>query len=254
MADPKSPLPSSADAPRATTGTITFPCPNGHRISVPAKLAGKRGACSKCGTAVVIPPVSVAITAPASPPAGRPAQAPGDVFVAGGDPQSGEEGTITLKSPPKSPPAWPAALTVPPATGLPGPLGAAPPVAAASVAPVGAGPGPAGRPPGAGGLEPGGQERDAATANAAALVANPTALLVARLWGERDHGGIVELHLVGGSVILPEWYEPAWSQGSHGLFASQAADGSVTLTAVAWDSIQKVVVRQVEGLPDGMFE
>ena len=250
MADPKSPLPSSAEAPRATTGTITFPCPNGHRISVPAKLAGKRGACSKCGMAVVIPPASVAITAPASPPTGRPAQAPGEVFVAGGDPQSGEEGTITLKSPP----AWPAALAVPPATGLPGPLGAALPVAATSVAPVGAGLGPAGRPPG-GGAEPVGQGRDAATANgSAAIVANPTALLVARLWAERDHGGIVELHLVGGSVILPEWYEPAWSQGSHGLFASQAVDGSVTLTAVAWDSIQKVVVRQVEGLPDGMFE
>ena len=123
-----------------------------------------------------------------------------------------------------------------------------------AVAPVGAGLGPAGRPPGAGGVEPGGPERDAATASSAALVAYPTALLVARLWAERDHGGIVELHLVGGSVILPEWYEPAWSQGSHGLFASQAADGSVTLTAVAWDSIQKVVVRQVEGLPDGMFE
>ena len=240
MADPKSPLPSSADAPLATTGTITFPCPNGHRISVPAKLAGKRGACSKCGTAVVIPPASVAITAPASPPTGRPAQAPGEVHVAGGDPQAGDEGTITLKAPP--------------ATGLPGPLGAALPVAATSVAPVGAGLGPAGRPPG-GGAEPVGQGRDAATANgSAAIVANPTALLVARLWGERDHGGIVELHLVGGSVILPEWYEPAWSQGSHGLFASQAVDGSVTLTAVAWDSIQKVVVRQVEGLPDGMFE
>jgi len=83
---------------------------------------------------------------------------------------------------------------------------------------------------------------------------NPTAVLVARLWAERDHGGVVELHLVGGSVILPEWYEPRWSVGSHGLFASQATDGSVTLTAVAWESIQKVVVRQVEGLPDGMFE
>ena len=71
---------------------------------------------------------------------------------------------------------------------------------------------------------------------------------------ERDHGGIIELHLVGGSVILPEWYEVNWSRGSHGLFASQAADGSVTLTAVAWEAIQKVVVRQVQGLPDGMFE
>jgi hypothetical protein len=86
------------------------------------------------------------------------------------------------------------------------------------------------------------------------LPAHPTSQLVARLWAEREHGGIVELHLTGGSVILPEWYEPLWSRGTHGLFASQAADGTVTLTAVAWDSIQKVVVRQVQGLPDGMFE
>jgi len=85
-------------------------------------------------------------------------------------------------------------------------------------------------------------------------VSNPTALLVARLFREMEHGGIVEVHIAGGSVILPEFYEPRWSAGSHGLFASRAADGTVTLTAVAWDSIQKIVVRQVEGLPDGMFE
>jgi hypothetical protein len=69
-----------------------------------------------------------------------------------------------------------------------------------------------------------------------------------------EHGGIIEVHINGGSVILPEFYEPRWSRGSHGLFASRAADGTVTLTAVAWDSIQKIVVRQVEGLPDGLFE
>jgi hypothetical protein len=83
---------------------------------------------------------------------------------------------------------------------------------------------------------------------------NPTAMLVARLWVEREHGGIVELHLTGGSVILPEWFEMNWSRGTHGVFASQAVDGSVTLTAVAWDTIAKIVVRQVQGLPDGMFE
>jgi hypothetical protein len=83
---------------------------------------------------------------------------------------------------------------------------------------------------------------------------NQTAALVARLFQEMEHGGIVEVHITGGSVILPEFYEPRWSAGSHGLFASRAADGTVTLTAVAWDSIQKIIVRQVEGLPDGMFE
>jgi hypothetical protein len=91
---------------------------------------------------------------------------------------------------------------------------------------------------------PGGPEGDS----------NPTARLMDRLFREMEHGGIVEVHITGGSVILPEFYEPRWSVGSHGLFASRAADGTVTLTAVAWDSIQKIIVRQVNGLPDGMFE
>ena len=82
---------------------------------------------------------------------------------------------------------------------------------------------------------------------------NPTALLVARLWAERQHGGIIELHLEGGSVILPQWYDANWSRGTHGLFASQGADGSVTLTAVAWDTVRKVVVRQLTEVPNDMF-
>jgi hypothetical protein len=84
--------------------------------------------------------------------------------------------------------------------------------------------------------------------------ANPMARLLARLWAERDHGGIVELHLAGGAVILPEEFSPRWSGASHGVFASQAADGSVTLTAVAWDTVQRIVVRQLAAVPGDMFE
>lgn len=242
MPDPKSPT----DGTRPTGGTITFMCPNGHKISVPAKLAGKRGACSKCGTAVVIPSASVAVSAPAPAPAGRGPAVPDDVLAAGGDTQAGDEGTITLKAPP----AWPTAPSPPVASPLSPPTPSqAPPQVAAQAGPA------AGNAATGDGTPLWGPGGAAGSENAKeTMVANPTALLVARMWAERDHGGIVELHLVGGSVILPEWYEPTWSQGSHGLFASQAADGSVTLTAVAWDSIQKVVVRQVEGLPDGMFE
>jgi hypothetical protein len=83
---------------------------------------------------------------------------------------------------------------------------------------------------------------------------NPMAMLLTRLWEERDHGGIVELHLVGGAVLLPEEFSPRWSGGTHGLFASQAADGSVTLTAVAWDTVQRIVVRQLTAVPDDMFD
>ena len=83
---------------------------------------------------------------------------------------------------------------------------------------------------------------------------SPTARLIARLWQERAHGGEVELHLSGSSrPILPQFFERDWSQGSHALFARQEPDGSITLEAVAWESIQRVVVRKVKGLPDGMF-
>ena len=41
--------------PKLAADAITFKCANGHRIVVPAKLAGKRGTCSKCGIALVIP-------------------------------------------------------------------------------------------------------------------------------------------------------------------------------------------------------
>jgi hypothetical protein len=78
--------------------------------------------------------------------------------------------------------------------------------------------------------------------------------LLTRLWEEVDRGGVVELHIEGGSVVLPKWFDRRWSSGTHALFASQAVDGTVTLTAVAWESIKRIVVRNVGDLPDGMFE
>lgn len=81
---------------------------------------------------------------------------------------------------------------------------------------------------------------------------HPSADLVARLWAERDLGGTVEVHHADG-VIVPEWYDVTWSRGTYGVFGSQAADGSITITAVAWDSVRKVVVRNVRTLPADMF-
>lgn len=171
--------------------TITFSCPNGHRISVPAKLAGKSGTCSKCGVRVTIPAVE-------QQPTDEP---PGSAIV------SDLSGTAISS----------ADL-----------LGDA----VESSSPVAAPLEPAVRPP----------------------VENPTARLIARLWQERAHGGEVELHLSGSSrPILPQFFERDWSQGSHALFARQEPDGTITFEAVAWDSIQRVVVRKVQGLPEDMF-
>lgn len=265
MADDKTRVLTAAEAaglavekPRFVDGKIVFFCPNGHRLVVPEVHAGKRGRCDKsgCGVAVVIPvrpPEEQAsfagVTEAAQPAGGEPAEdtapeskdeaAPAEQMVgeAAEEPAAGQDDA-----------GADAAEGASPADGDTAEAGAdwqfdgaaedaavepsADEASAASAA--------------WGGIEEPEPEGDAFD--------NPTARLVARLWVERDHGGVVELHLSGGSVILPEWYESRWSRGTHGLFASQAPDGSITLTAVAWDSIQKVVVRQVKGLPDGMFE
>jgi hypothetical protein len=235
------------DRPHRSGDKIVFFCPNGDRVIVPASFAGKRGVCSKCKVPVVIPILPVEEPGPVLP---------ADLAEPAADEAPAEESSG----------AEPPALE-PVAGGPDGPDGLVP-GAAAPLQPDEAAPEADGWQFVASGTDPhaGLASEPAAVASAAAWIPplppvdggpaaeHPTARLVARLWVERGHGGIVELHMGGGGVILPEWYEPQWSRGTHGLFASQAVDGSVTLTAVAWDKIEKIVVRKVQGLPDGMFE
>lgn len=222
---------AAADPPQI----ISFYCPNGHRIKVEARLAGKRGPCSKCGVIVTIPAagsapkrppggVKVGETATAAPPAVEPVAA---FDFLGGDQSAAPSPDMESPAAPAAADELPQIIVAPPEEPAPEPESEVFPVAASTPADVYAPP------------------DDAPW--------HPTADLVARLWAEREHGGVFEVHHTGG-VFVPQWFELAWSRGTHGLFASQAADGTITLTAVAWDSIQKVVVRQVEGLPDGMFE
>ena len=217
-------------------GTITFHCDNGHRINVPAKLAGKRGTCSKCGIAVVIPvPAPARSTAPAeTAPASEAAATPAPEEFPGPAP--------TMVEPAPVADAFAGLFAEQAAAEAPAPeevvIDAEQPSGGSAVGDVVAGYAP----------------EEFGAPDVGGAVENPTAQLVARLWLEQTHGGTVELHLVGGSVIRPQWYESRWSRGTHGLFANLEADDTVTLTAVAWDSIQKIIVRQVRGLPDGMFE
>jgi len=244
MSEEKTRIVPRADA-KAGSGTITFQCDNGHRINVPAKLAGKRGTCSKCGIAVVIPLAGQPKPAPAPQPAFDAAA------VAPPEPVAAE----AFAEPPAATPAPDAPAADQFANLFEGPSAAAPAVEDVAIEINDAGgESVTGGGSGVGDVVAGYAPEQFAGPDETTIVENPTAQLVARLWLERGHGGVVELHLTGGGVILPEWYEARWSRGTHGLFASQAADGTVTLTAVSWESIQKVVVRQVEGLPDGMFE
>jgi|LauGreDrversion2_6_1035139.scaffolds.fasta_scaffold00449_6 hypothetical protein len=244
------PAPAAPAAPASPAGKIVFHCSNGHRIVVPATMGGQRGKCSKCNVAVRIPisgqsaavPPRAAETqsgevgaeAAAESPAGEesaPASTAPTRFGGGSSQQIDHEDAQAVgQSEPREDMFSSIVTTSDSQVSATEFVGFSTPAFQADAA----------RPePG-----PGGSEQ----------VNNPTAALMARLFQEIEHGGIVEVHIAGGSVILPEFYESRWSEGSHGLFASRAADGSVTLTAVAWDSIQKIIVRQVNGLPDGMFE
>jgi hypothetical protein len=239
--------------PKVAGEQITFSCPNGHRIVVAAKLAGKRGACSKCGIAVVIPspkseagPAGTGLAIEIQEPAAS--QAPEEPTTAKA-PAITEAPAIAPESPPEKNEfaglfdAVSADQSHGSGAGaaieVPADEEAMPEVGSSGIGNVVAN-------------EP--ADDYANDYDSAGVADNPTAQLVARLWAEREHGGKFEIHVTGGGVILPQWYEPRWSRGTHGLFANQAADGTVTLTAVAWESVQKIVVRQVEGLPDGMFE
>jgi len=245
----QAPVPAPA-SPGLPAGKIVFYCSNGHRIVVPDTMGGQRGKCSKCNVAVRIPISSQSSVPPpqpagthaagagegsaAEPPAGEtsaPVSTADTRFGGGSSQQIDHEDAQAVGQSDSREDMFSSIVTTSDsqasATEF---VGFSAPALQANAARPETGPG-------------GAEER-----------INPTAALMARLFQEMEHGGIVEVHIAGGSVILPEFYESRWSEGSHGLFASRAADGTVTLTAVAWDAIQKIIVRQVNGLPDGMFE
>ncbi|MFM7108226.1 MAG: hypothetical protein ACKOZU_06445 [Planctomycetaceae bacterium] len=233
LAQAKSPSGSGGGrtAPRLVGDKIIFFCSKGHRIVVDASLAGKRGNCSKqgCGVpvAIPIPPgLEVRPEEVRSEPAEMAADVPAEVE------SRPEEAAVP---PPIVDVGAPPPSAGPPAAGSE-PLWDFVGGAATAAAPA------AGVP-----------EAAVDWAIDVGEIDHPTARLVARLWQERSHGGVVEVHLAGGGVILPEFYDPRWSCGDHAVFAALAPDGTVTLTAVAWDQVQRVVVRQVQGKPDGMF-
>jgi hypothetical protein len=84
--------------------------------------------------------------------------------------------------------------------------------------------------------------------------AQAMANLFARLWGQRGETGVVDLYLKGGEILSPHWYAPQLSRHAFGMFAFREQDGSHTLTAVHWDAIERIALRGIRQLPEGIFE
>lgn len=242
---------------------IVFSCPNGHRIVVDAAMAGKTGRCKECKAVITVPqpdgvasePVQRPPQAAAPPPA---AGAASDSRLLHREPTDGPSLIINEPSPPRhrSPAAAERTVIGEPLIEEESAL------AGLSIDPTEVQINFGDEDPADGGAAPVQRGNDAEQEPAAeegttvsTVLVNPTARLMERLWYERRHGGVIEVHLTGAvSPILPTYFYPAWSDGSHGLFASLAADGTVTLTAVAWDSVQKIVVRHVDSIPPDFLD
>ena len=83
---------------------------------------------------------------------------------------------------------------------------------------------------------------------------HPLAQLLAKLWEAKPQEAVVELHLNGGEKFVPQHFFKSVSYGSHGLFAVEESDGTYTLIAIAWDSVQRVQFRNLKRLPESLRE
>lgn len=78
--------------------------------------------------------------------------------------------------------------------------------------------------------------------------------LFVKLWDERARGAVVELHLADGATIAPDRFARELSRRDYGVFAVKEADGTHTLTLVAWDAIRRISFRRVAKLPKKVFD
>ena len=207
-------LPASEPSPAKKERQIEFLCPNGHRLHGPASLQGRPGECPDCGSRFRIPTyddISADEEAEREISLGRANQ---------------PEGSGAKKSAAGTPPPTPAPTPTSAVATKPQPK----PAEAVEHAPAG--------PASAIDLDMAGGGRSAVN-------------LFAKLWAARPDGATVELRLRDGEKIAVDQFLPAVSQQTQGVFATKAADGTLTLLAVAWDAIACVAVPGLTELPKG---
>ncbi|OYV81277.1 MAG: hypothetical protein B7Z73_18260, partial [Planctomycetia bacterium 21-64-5] len=89
------------------------------------------------------------------------------------------------------------------------------------------------------------------SASSPSISSHPLALLLSQLWRYKAQGASIEVHLGDGKLLEPDQFSSKDAQ--HAIFASAEANGTHTLTAVAWSSVQRVVVRGLQQLPKEWF-
>lgn len=248
--------------------TITFDCPNGHRLTCPATQAGKPGKCPKCGAVFRVPTPQAAAGAQTGASAGAAASStgPGQLKELMHDQSHDDvaDGEIIFLCPNGHRLHGPAEMVGRPGQCphcsvrflIPSPedvseeeeeaeaehdealeefviqIDAATKESSAS---------------GKSGLKP------PAAPPSVAAHAHPLAALLRQLWMHKTKGASIEIHLGDGKLLIPDAYANPASHPNYALFAVREANGSHTVTAIAWDAIQRIALRQVQELPKDFF-
>jgi hypothetical protein len=259
---------------------IKFLCPNGHQLSAPENMAGKKGKCPKCQSAFVVPTLEdvAAAEGDAEPvPQEQPAMAgangnePATIPAAGsGKGLPGGElfvflcpnghklnGPPSLKGKAGQCPHCGARFRIPTdEEEEESPDQAADqqqPMQVILGAPDVTGSGGfrfpieqfAPEEPSEATLE---QSRSTPPAGAPGL-----GYIFAKLWDDRDDEAEVEIFLSEGEIFSPDHYSPSLSNSDYGVFAIQEGDGSYAITVIPWSAVRRVGVRRMAELPGNLF-
>ncbi len=79
---------------------------------------------------------------------------------------------------------------------------------------------------------------------------HPTADLLARMWEYKLGGATLEIRLSSGETLIPDHFSAKSAASTHALLAAVERDGTHTVYLVAWDAIQRVLLRGVKKLPE----
>lgn len=95
-------------------------------------------------------------------------------------------------------------------------------------------------------------ERHAANAFAERLAAakHPTAELLSRMWEYKKRGATLEIRLSSGETLIPDFFAAKSAASTHALLAAVERDSTHTVYLVAWDAVQRVLLRGVKSLPE----
>ncbi len=79
---------------------------------------------------------------------------------------------------------------------------------------------------------------------------HPTAELLTRMWEYKQRGATLEIRLCSGETLIPDHFAARSAASSHALLAAVERDGTHTVYLVAWDAVQRVLLRGVKSLPE----